>query len=193
MQMTLIKKIRPVELDSDKYLRRAARYQASETVKRIASKTTPSNAPLTVAIKGSSKPLRDTGLLQNSIAYRVEGNTAIIGTNRIGARLQNEGGTIKPKKARKLWIPANKKVRAMLRNAGTITALIKKLNGQGYGCFRRGKAFMYCKKGEKPEVLFILKDSVVIPARPFLYFTNDDIKAIGKIMKEVVVDDSADS
>lgn len=191
MQMKLVRKIRSVELDSGKHLRRAARYQASEVVKRIASKAAPPNAPLTVAIKGSSKPLRDTGLLESSIAYRVEGAVATIGTNRIGARLQNEGGTIRPRKARKLWIPANRNVRNMLRNSGSIASLISSLRSQGYSCYTRGNAFMYGKKGEKQQVLFILKDSIVIPSRPFMYFNADDARRIGQIMKEVTLDEDA--
>jgi hypothetical protein len=40
--------------------------------KRIAVGIDPPNAPLTVALKGSSKPLIDTGQLRSSIAHKVE-------------------------------------------------------------------------------------------------------------------------
>ena len=70
----------------------------SKTQDRIAHGQYQNNAPLTVALKGSSKPLADTGLLLSSINGRVEGDKAIISTNRIGARINNEGGKITAKK-----------------------------------------------------------------------------------------------
>lgn len=41
--------------------------------KRIADGIAPANSPLTIALKGSSKPLIDTGQLRSSITYLVEG------------------------------------------------------------------------------------------------------------------------
>lgn len=38
----------------------------------IASLTTPPNSPVTIALKGSSKPLIDTGKMSASVAYMVE-------------------------------------------------------------------------------------------------------------------------
>lgn len=41
--------------------------------KRIADGIAPANSPRTIALKGSSKPLIDTGQLRSSITYLVEG------------------------------------------------------------------------------------------------------------------------
>lgn len=44
-----------------------------EIQQRIADGIPPANAPSTIARKGSSTPLIDTGILRSSISYRVEG------------------------------------------------------------------------------------------------------------------------
>lgn len=187
MRMELVGDFRAPVPDSRRLLNRAAMYQRSEVVRRIQNKVSPPNAPLTVAGKKGARPLRDSGLLQSSITYRTSGNTAVVGTTRIGARINNEGGTIRPKKSRKLWIPADFKIKLDLRKAGSISNLIRSYKRQGYRCFMSpsGKAFLYCKKKEKPQKMFILRDKVTIPARPFMYFSNQDAEKIGRIMKEV--------
>lgn len=108
-------------LSVSKALKRSARYMESKTQERIRSGKFKANSPLTVALKGSSKPLADTGLLLSSINGRVEGSTAIISTNRLGARIQNEGGTITAK--RRLWIPAQRWVKKKVMALGTAGAL----------------------------------------------------------------------
>lgn len=47
-------------------------YTVGVLKQRIANGILPANAPSTIARKGSSKPLIDTGQLRNSITYRVE-------------------------------------------------------------------------------------------------------------------------
>jgi hypothetical protein len=54
---------------------------------RIANGIAPPNSPYTIARKGSSKPLIDTGQLRNSITYQVE----IGGAMRRGAIEFREG------------------------------------------------------------------------------------------------------
>ena len=51
------------------------------------------------------KILTDSGRLQNSISYRASGRSLVIGTNLIYARIHQEGGVIKAKRARALMIP----------------------------------------------------------------------------------------
>jgi phage gpG-like protein len=52
---------------------------------RIANGIAPPNAPSTIARKGSSKPLIDTGQLRNSITYKVEVGSIQRGEYREGA------------------------------------------------------------------------------------------------------------
>ena len=181
-----------VKLDRKGLLKKAAIYQQSSTVSKISNTTNPANAPLTVAIKGSSKPLADTGLLMSSITHRVGEDRAIIGTSRRGARMANYGGDIRPRNARDLWIPANRKIRKELMTyGGKVGPLIRQYKSSGHYVFRRGNSFFARKRGSKqskPIMLFILKKSVTVPARPFMYFSEKDMERIGKIMKESIIE-----
>lgn len=48
------------------------------------------------------QPLRDKGLLQNSITYNAESDSVSIGTNAIQAKVQNFGAVITPRTAKTL-------------------------------------------------------------------------------------------
>jgi len=48
------------------------------------------------------QPLRDKGLLQNSITYNAESDSVSIGTNAIQAKVQNFGAVIRPRTAKTL-------------------------------------------------------------------------------------------
>ena len=181
---------RNIDLDVSKLLQRAGRYMVSSTVDKIQNMTSPPNSALTVAIKGGgkAKPLRDTGQLMSSIHYTMrDSSTVVVGTNRTGARIQNEGGTIRPKKAKYLWIPADNWARSQLRRNGwSITQTIRTLKGSGY-CYRKGRLFVYRQKGSKEEKkLFILRDSVHIPQRRFFFISEDDEKEIRRILRSVI-------
>lgn len=45
----------------------------------------------------TGKPLSDSGLLENSFSYKVEGNSVVVGTNRTYAPVHQYGATIRPK------------------------------------------------------------------------------------------------
>lgn len=51
------------------------------------------------------QPLRDTGMLQRSIVSAPDANGVTVGTNKVQAPLQQFGGTIAPKKAKRLVFP----------------------------------------------------------------------------------------
>lgn len=161
-------------------LSKSSSYMVSKTQDRIAHGQYQNNAPLTVALKGSSKPLADTGLLLSSINGRVEGDKAIISTNRIGARINNEGGKITAKKSR-LWIPAQKWVRTKVLALGT-TGTLKYLKQRGSVWFTKN-AIMYKPKKGKAQVVWILKKSVNIPQRRFMYINDQDIKVMASYFK----------
>lgn len=183
-----------IRLERGRALRKAAAYQRSSTISKIRNTTTPANAPLTVSIKKSSKPLADTGLLMSTITYGVRDDMAVIGTNRRGARMANFGGVVRPRNARDLWIPASSRIRKeLMAYGGKIGPLIRQYRSSGYYVFRRGNAFFARKRGSKqskPIMLFILKKSVTVPARPFMYFSEIDMEIIGKIMKETIIEKS---
>lgn len=172
-------------LSVSKALKRSARYMESKTQERIRSGKYKANAPLTVALKGSSKPLADTGLLLSSINGRVEGSTAIISTNRLGARIQNEGGTITAK--RRLWIPAQRWVKKKVMALGTAGAL-RDLKRSGTVWFRKGYV-MYRSKNGKSQIVWYLKKSVTIPQRRFMYIDDNDITVIKENFKGLLNDE----
>ncbi len=130
------------------------------------------NAPLTQAVKRGTKPLRDYGDLFNSPAYRIEGNKVLIGINRPYAELIHNGGTIRPKTAKSLAIPASAETRKFMRMYGaTPRDCIAGMQNAGYTVYRpKGKNVILAQKGKKGKthMLFILRKSVTIPARPFL-------------------------
>lgn len=49
------------------------------------------------------QPLVKDGHLRNSIDYQVQGNSVVVGTNKVQAKLQNFGGTVKAKDAGSLF------------------------------------------------------------------------------------------
>lgn len=130
----------------------------------------------TTAYRGQGKPLQDTGALRDSITYELVGNnTASVGTNKVYAPIQNNGGTITAKK-NWLFIPA---------------AGVKKLEGSfGYGptnvlkglkvknyVYRVGRTICYRERGTTApgRVVYYLKKSVVIPKRRFFYLSDEEI------------------
>ena len=142
----------------------------SYTQKRIERGNFPPNAPLTSAYKKGGKPLIDTGRLLSSITYRISGNTVEVGTNVPYARIQQFGGVIKPKNAKKLAIPASWETRRLMRRHGeTVRACLEGLKNSGWHIWFTDRAIMG-KRGKrgKERVLFVRKSSVYIPARPFL-------------------------
>lgn len=134
----------------------------------------------TRAFRGSdANPLQDSGALRDSITYELVGNnTASVGTNKVYAPIQNNGGTITAKK-NWLFIPA---------------AGVKKLEGSfGYGptnvlkglkvknyVYRVGRTICYRKRGTNApgRVVYYLKKSVVIPKRRFFYLSDEEISQI---------------
>jgi phage gpG-like protein len=161
-------------------------YMTSSTQRKIEKGIQPENAPLTRAWKKGGLALRDTGKYMSSINYKSDNNKAVIGTKAIQGPLIHQGGTVKPKKAKKLYIPAGWKARQMMRKFGlTPGKCIEGMKRAGYSIWKSksGKAMMAALKGAKgkkaePFVLFILKDRVTIPARKHFFIDSVDKQVI---------------
>jgi len=158
--------------------------------KRISSGKFAPDSPLTRAVKGGDKVLRDRGQLYSGIAFRVEGDTIIIGTNHPAAKILHLGGTIRPKNAKYLALPAGAKTRTLMRQYGlTPRACIEGMKADGYSVwfnFARGGANIMARKGKKGQLflLFILKRSVTLPARPFMSLGEDGKEQLLKTFRE---------
>lgn len=165
-----------------------AAYLQSCANKKINQGVSPANAPLTAAVKQGNKTLRDTGALAASIAAHSGQTWADASTNLKYARIQQEGAVI-TSKGKGLWIPTGAKTRQLMRqySATSPGQLIRAMKGAKWKMWRTGKAWMAQKGKQAPFVLFIIKDKVEIPARPFLYIDKKEETFIMKIMQEAVL------
>lgn len=168
-------------------MRKVSKYLVSSAVGKINKNIPPANAPLTQEVKRGNKTLRDNGQLMASIAPQNGKDWAAAQTNLKYAKIQQEGGTIHGK-GKGLWLPASAKTRTLMRhyNAQKPAELIQAMKQDGYSFFRTGKVFCAKKKKGEPFALFIIKQSVTIPARPFLHIDEKDEKHITKEIKKAV-------
>ena len=160
-------------------MRKAAMYLQSSANKKINGGISPANKPLTQEVKGGGQTLRDRGDLAMSITPHSGDLWADASTNLIYARIQQEGGTVTPKNAKALWIPASARVRTLMRSYGQSTprGLIAVMEADGYKFFKPKSSKIYwAKKGKRGKEfpLFIIRKSVKIPPRPFLYIDDQD-------------------
>ncbi len=174
--------------DTTELMESLGRRFVSITQERIIQGIEPPNAPLTRAYKKNNLPLRDTGRLLNSITYRAGRDFVAWGTNVKYARIQQLGGEIKPKKAKKLAIPAGWHTRRLMRKYGETPAkCIEGLKRAGWKIWFTDGAIMGLppkKRNAEPVVLFIRKDKVEIPARPFLRFEEPEKEAALEEVRE---------
>ena len=156
------------------------------------------NSPLTKRVKGSSKPLLDTGQLRGSITYVVNKDELKVGSNLIYAPVHQFGATITPKVAKKLTLPATRKVKKLTMAKG-VRGTLNMLEGMGYKVVFLKKSVLavppkgvkagrygLAVKGKNAEVVYIRKDKVVIPARPFLYLDEAQVKFVRQRIIDVL-------
>ena len=170
-------------------MRKAGAYLKSSADRRIKAGVAPANSPLTAKVKSGNQTLRDSGDLARSIAAHSGPLWADASSNKKQARLLQEGGVIRPKKAKALWIPAGPETRRLMKHYGAKSPgeLIRILKADNYGGFITPLSKVYCmykkagkgKNGRKikegkPFMLFIVRSSVTIPARPFLKIEKKD-------------------
>lgn len=170
-------------------MRKISKYLQSKAQARINSNTPPPNSPLTAANKGGGETLKDSGQLMSSINAHSGDKWASAGTNLKYSKPLQQGATITPKKSQWLWIPAGFHVRKLMNqyNATKAGDLIPALSDAGWKMWRQGRVFMgKSKRGASPVALFILKKSVDIPARPFIYIDDADAKFIAKAIRKTI-------
>jgi len=115
--------------------------------------------------KSGGTTLIGSGRLKNSIHYQIQGVKIPIGTNLRYARIQHEGGVITPKNAKFLAIPMTAAARAKSPRDFEDTFI------------RKGVIFRKLDDG-KVEALYVLKKSVTIPARPYMFIDATDLAVI---------------
>lgn len=171
-------------------MQKAALYMQSSANQKIKKGVAPENAPLTKKVKGGDRTLRDSNALAASIAPHSGPSWADASTNLKYARIQQEGGVIRSKRAKALYIPAGPKTRQLMRqyNASSPGDLIGKMEADGYEFFytRLSKVLYAKKKRGQPFLLFILRRSVKLPARPYLYHDDADERFILNLIRRSV-------
>jgi phage gpG-like protein len=137
------------------------------------------------------KTLWDTGQLAQSVVMPApkisrsgDALSVTISTNKRYAGIHQDGGTIRPKKAKFLAIPINRPA----RRAGTARRwwqqneskkpFIKKS--------KRGNLLIFAHEGDGIKPYFLLRESVVIPQRRFLGWSNDGEDA--RHFEKVIID-----
>lgn len=174
------------ELDNIKKADEVGRYAVSRIQKRIADGKFKAHAPLTQQVRPGGKILRDNGMLISSISYRIAGQSVFVFTPLSYAKIQNDGGTITAKKG-VLTIPCHPVVRTLQRRYGpSAKEVLAGLRASGHWVWRQGRAIFYRKKGGKPKegtMIYILKGSVIIPARPFMYLDKDEQRTVLDIIR----------
>ena len=175
-------------------MRRVSKYLVSSAVRKINGNIQPENAPLTQEVKQGNKTLRDNGQLMASIAPQNGKDWAAAQTNKKQAKILQEGGTVTAK-GKSLAIPASYQTRLLMRkyNAQKPRELIEAMKADGYSVFRLKKEgggstniLLAKKKRGEPFALFILKKSVKIPARPYLYLDEADEKFVTNEIRKSV-------
>jgi len=181
------------------------------TVQRhIREADSPPNAPLTLKLKGGKGPLKDTGALRARITYRLRGLDVIVGTSGVQDAILHHGGTITPKAAKKLAIPATRKIKAA--SEGSVRGYLDRLKAAGWrvhfapraiigtpprgtkgeGLRIKAKPRPRAKPGRKrlPQrahyVLFIRRDSVTIPARPYMELRPDEVTELKAMARRLL-------
>jgi phage virion morphogenesis protein len=132
--------------------------------------------PITAQVKGSAKPLLDTGRLRASIRSELVSPTAVmIGTNLIYGRIHQEGGTILPRRAKLLAIPLRREFKAKPARKQRGLFVIRS---------RRGNLLLVKRDGAGIKPCYLLLERVKIPARPYLGVSDADKATIQRILAE---------
>jgi phage gpG-like protein len=153
-----------------------AHYLRSRADRRIKEDVPPPNSPLTARVKQGNLTLRDSGALMRSIAAHAGDLWADASSKLKYARMVQEGGTIRAK-GKGLWIPAGPETRRLMKGLRP-GELIQKMKSAGWKFYKKGRLFCAYRKGtsgkREEKALFIVKDSVTLPARPFLHIDQTD-------------------
>lgn len=131
-------------------------------------------SPLTLANRKTSKHalgqdiLQNIGTLRASIGSvrKITGESLEYGTNLIYAGMMQEGGTIYPKNVKYLTIP--------------LPAATPGRGARSYENTFVAKGVIFQKVGKEIVPLFLLKEKVKIPGRPFMVWQEEDIYNIGR-------------
>lgn len=132
--------------------------------------------------QGGNVPLRSNGLLMASISSRQTPEGVAVGSALEHAAIHNYGGTIRPRKAKYLSIPLTREA----ARAASPTVFGGELKPRMWGK-KTGKARGVLRDKDGTDQ-YLLVTHVDIPAREYLGFSDDDLKAIAEALAEELAD-----
>lgn len=132
-------------------------------------------------LRPGGQPLMVSGRLMRSVGSirRVESSapsrtTLVIGTNDKRAALMHFGGVVRPVHAKALFIPLTAKGRRVGPTSALNRAVSERMVVAAYKAGDLRKANRLDKRLPEQGIDFVLKQSVTIPARPFLFLSAED-------------------
>jgi len=151
-----------------KALREMENYMKRELIERIA------DACLKVEAKAKEYAPHKTGSLRRSIQTKVEENrlTGKVGTNLFYAVPLEFGATIKPKNAKALFIPRDRKTREAVARYGSVRAFIRAVGGKVV--YRKNVALVVA--GKKVVGSFWVARKAEIKPREFFKKAYEEVK-----------------
>lgn len=188
--------------DKRRLLRAAGQYMVDTEVPRIFRQGGPPGSAWPKPKMRKGRPLRDTGRLLASIAYRANASDVRIGTPLTYAPAQQKGATIVPTGGKK-WLaiplspPLSESQRQTSRPKDFPGAFVLIHGPEGPGLYRKAKGQALASSifsggvskrsrarkgagGKGVERIFAFVKSVKLPPRPFLVWTR---RAVGDIVK----------
>jgi phage gpG-like protein len=147
---------------------------ANTAAKRIQDRINKGGVKPGTSKSNGKKTLLESGKLKNSIRYRVSGQKIVISAGGAGmpyAAIQHTGGVIKPRRAKYLAIPLNSIAKAKSPRDFKKTFI------------RKGIIYLEGDNGVVTP-MYVLKKSVTIPARPYMFLTEEDKKIVYRTLNK---------
>lgn len=139
-------------------------------------------------VRRGGQPLRDTGALMKSFGWAIEdgGRSVVVRSAVPYAGPQHRGDTIRPKRGKYLAIPLSPPLSVSQRRTKgprdfTDTRIFKSKAGHLLVWKNFGS-----KKDPNWKPIFLLKTSVKLTARPFMFFADEDLDAIRRRAVQLV-------
>ena len=185
----------------------AGKYMVATEVPRIFREGGPPGKAWAPPKMRRGKPLRDTGRLLASVAWRASASDVVIGTPLKYAPTQQKGATIVPTGGKK-WLaiplcpPLTESQRQTSKPRDFPGAFVLIFGPEGPGLYRKsrqvtassvvsGGASKYRRGSKGVERIFMFVKSVRVPPRPFLVWTSRAVNDIGKIWTAIIAKGTA--
>ena len=133
---------------------------------------------------GGRSTLQQSRRLQRSISARTLIDGVQVGTRSKYGRIQQEGGTIRPRRRKFLSIPLPDTAKALA--AGGAGVAFRRYPGRVFTIWKGGDKgtvmLKSSKRSDDAKPIFVLRKRVKLPARPFLLAHAEDLQEFTEIL-----------